>query len=285
MNKTYFPKLDEFYDKFSKAVTQSGIEQNFIKKWGLERLSDVYDILNNNVQGGYDSHKHTMLSTFTGDSVLNVGPGMGVCVFLLSELFDSVLVAEPDKENCLQLSSIARHYKTHSYKNANNIVKIFHAGIAITDEAVNYWNTKQALMKKRKLKGSILNFSIQGAGQLKDILEEKVSRVYLHKVLSSLSISTGFETIISECRLFLKEEGEITWSEPQYIFDDILQLNGKQSLNQALKPIFEKNDMHFHIKNYQLTNKSEETTPGNIERWTLIKAALKPKWRKNHERE
>jgi hypothetical protein len=275
MNKTYFPQLDEFYDKFSKAVTQSGIEQDFIKKWGLERLSDIYDILNNNVQGGYDSHKHTILSTSTGDSVLNVGPGMGFCVFLLTELFDHVLVAEPDKENCSLLRGIAKHYKTHSHKNANEIIKIFHAGIAITDEAVNYWNTKQELMKKRKLKGSILNFSIRGASQLKDILKEKVSRVYLHKVLSSLSISTGFETIISECRLFLKEGGEITWSEPHYIFDDILQLNGKQSLNQALKLIFEKNDMHFHIKNYQLTNKSEETTSGNIERWTLIRAALK----------
>ena len=275
MNKTYFPTLDEFYDKFSKAVTQSGIQQDFIKKWGLDRLPDIYDILNNNIQGGYDSHKHTMLSTAAGDSVLNVGPGMGFCVFLLTELFDTVLVAEPDKENCSLLGTIAKHYKTHSHKNAGEIVKIFHAGIAITEEAVNYWNTKQALMKKRKLKGSILNFSIQGAGQIKDIPQEKVSRVYLHKVLSSLSISTGFETVISQCRLFLKEKGEITWSEPRYIFDDILQLNGKQSLNQALKPIFEKNNMHFHIQNYQLANKSEETTPGNIERWTLIKAALK----------
>lgn len=277
MNKTYFPALDEFYDKFINAVTQSGIEQNFIKKWGLERLADVYDILNNNVQGGYDSHQHTMLSASTGDSVLNVGPGMGFCVFLLTELFERVLVAEPDKENCSLLASIANHYVTHKGKNAHEIVKVYHAGIAITREAVDYWNTKQELMKKRNLKGSILNFSIQGAGQLKDILEEKVSRVYLHKVLSSLSISTDFETVISECRLFLKEGGEITWSEPQYIFDDILQLNGKQSLNRVLKPIFEKNNLHFHIKNYQLTNKSEETTPGNIERWTLIKAALNPK--------
>ena len=275
MNKTYFPKLDEFYDKMSKAVTQSGIAQNFITKWGLERLADIYDILNTNVQGGYDSHQHTMLSTAAGDSVLNVGPGMGFCVFLLSELFNSVLVAEPDRENCTLLSSIARHYKTHSHKYANEIVKIFHAGIAITDEAVNYWNTKQELMKKRKLKGSILNFSIQGARELRDILHEKVSRVYLHKVLSSLSISTGIETVISQCRLFLKEEGEITWSEPQYIFDDILQLNEKRSLNQAITPIFEKNEMHFQIENYQLTNKSEATTPGNIENWILIKAALK----------
>jgi len=275
MNKTYFPKLDEFYDKMSKAVIQSGIEPEFIKKWGLEQLADIYDILNNNVQGGYDSHKHTMLSTSTGGSVLNVGPGMGFCVFLLSELFNTVLVAEPDKENCALLASIARHYETHSHKNAHEIVKIYHAGIAITAEAVNYWNTKQELMKKRKLKGSILNFSIQGAGELRDLLHEKVSRVYLHKVLSSLSISTDFETIVSQCRLFLKEEGEITWSEPQYIFDDILQLNGKYTLNQAIKPIFEKNHMHFHLENYQLTNKNEETTPANIENWTLIKAALK----------
>jgi hypothetical protein len=277
MNKTYFPALDEFYDKFTNAVTQSGIEQNFIKKWGLERLADVYDILNNNVQGGYASHKHTMLSASTGDSVLNVGPGMGFCVFLLTELFERVPVAEPDMENCALLASIANHYVTHKGKNAHEIVKVYHAGIAITQEAVNYWNTKQELMKKRNLKGSILNFSIQGAGQLKDFLEEKVSRVYLHKVLSSLSISTNFETVISECRLFLKEGGEITWSEPQYIFDDILQLNGKQSLNRVLKPIFEKNNLHFQIENYQLTNKSEETTPGNIESWTLIKAALNPK--------
>jgi hypothetical protein len=277
MNKTYFPELDEFYDKLSKAVTQSGIEQDFIKKWGLKRLANVYDILSHNVQGGYDSHKHTMLSASTGDSLLNVGPGMGFCVFLLSELFDSVLVAEPDRENCLLLNSIANHYKTHKGKKANEIVKILQAGIAITDNAINYWNAKQELMKKRKLKGSILNFSIEGASELRDILHEKVSRVYLHKVLSSLSIATDFENIICQCQLFLGNCGEITWSEPEYIFDDILQLNDQQPLEQVLTPIFEKNHMHFQIINYQLTNKSEKTTSGNIERWTLIKAALKTK--------
>jgi hypothetical protein len=269
MGKTYFPGLDEFYDKLSKAVTQSGIEQDFIKKWGLERLADVYDILSNNVQGGYNSHKHTMLSASTGDSVLNIGPGMGFCVFLLSELFDTVLVAEPDRENCSLLNSIANHYETHKDKTANEIVNIHHAGISITDEAINYWNTKQELMKKRKLKGSILNFSIEGASELRDILHEKVSRVYLHKVLSSLSISTGFETIISKSRLFLKEQGTITWSEPGYIFRDILQLEEQDPMDQVLKPVMEKNHLEFEISSYRLSNNTGETTLE--EDWALIK--------------
>ncbi|UCH96076.1 MAG: hypothetical protein JSV88_04280, partial [Candidatus Aminicenantes bacterium] len=212
MNKTYFPKLDIFYDKFCKAVTRSGNERHFLKKWGLDCLSDIYHILSSNIQGGYDSHKQTMLASSINGSVLNLGPGMGFCVFLLTDLFEQVLVAEPDGENCLLLNSIANHYETHKGKKANEIVKVYHAGISITDEAINYWKAKQELMKKRKLKGSILNFSIEGASELRDIFHEKVSRVYLHKVLSSLSISTGFETVISECRLFLKDRGEITWS-------------------------------------------------------------------------
>lgn len=272
MNENYFPGLEEFYNKFCTAVSKSGNEPAFKKKWGLDYLSDIYNILSSNIQGGYDSHRHTMLSASTGGSVLNVGPGMGFCVFLLTGLFDTVLVAEPDRENCSLLSSIAHNYHTHNHKSAHEIVKFFHAGIAITNEAVEYWNTKQQLMKKRKLKGSILNFTIQGAGQLKDILKEKVSRVYLHKVLSSLSISTGLETIISECQSFLQKDGELTWSEPGYIFEEILQLNGKHTLSQALKPIFEKNHLYSRVKHYQVFNRNQKSTDKNGEKWTIINA-------------
>lgn len=275
MNKMYFPGLDEFYSKFSEAVRQSGREKDFLLKWGLDGLDDVYDILINNVQGGYDSHRQSMLSAPPGGSVLTIGPGMGFCVFLLSELYDTVFVAEPDGESCSLLKSISEHYRTHKKQKAGDIVKIHHAGLAISDEAAAYWQTKRQLMKKRNLKGSILNFDIKGAKELRDTFQEKVSRIYLHKVLSSFSIACGFGDIISQCKLFLDEKGVITWSEPGYIFTDILQVEPGDTLENTLKEIFEKNGMDFNITAYDAANYDGDTPLD--EQWTLIKARLEKK--------
>ena len=272
MNTTYFPGIDEFYTRFCNALKQSGQEQRFLNKWGLETLSDAHDILSNNVQGGFESHKQTMLSGRTGGSILNIGPGMGFCVFLLSELFDTVYVAEPDGENCALLEHIAEYYQTGKNEKASSIVKTFHAGISITGEAIKYWDTKSKLMKKRNLKGSILNFDIKDAVELSTVFHEKVSRVYFHKVLSSLSIANSFENIIAPCGALLQEKGEITWSEPGYIFDDILQVSTGNTLENIIKPVFVKNNLKADILNYEVSNRDRETGAILVEKWTLIKA-------------
>lgn len=269
MSAIYFPGMDEFYTRFCLALKQSGQEQRFLTKWGLGSLADAYDILSNNVQGGFESHKQTMLSGRTGGSILNIGPGMGFCVFLLSELFEKVYVAEPDGENCALLGNIAEHYQAGKNQKANNIVKIFHAGISITGEAVKYWDMKSKLMKKRNLKGSILNFDIKDAAELGAIFHDKVSRVYFHKVLSSLSIANSFENIIAQCGAFLQAGGEITWSEPGYIFEDILS-SGNNFEN--IKPIFAKNNLKADILNYEVSNRDKDSGAVLVEKWTLIKA-------------
>lgn len=269
ISQPHFPGLDEFYNKFCTAVSQSGEEQRFLTKWGLNALSDVYNILSNNVQGGYESHRHSMLSIpINGSlcslgSVLSIGPGMGFCGFLLSELYDTVIVAEPDGENCALLEHISDHYITHKNKNAGQSMKILHAGLSITAEAVTYWKTKQQLMKKRHLKGSILNFDIRGAAELGEVFHEKVSRIYLHKVLSSFSISGSFENIVTACASFLADEGVLTWSEPGYIFKDILasQVGSEETLAHVIKPVFEKNHLELDMMDYQVA-----------EEWTLLNA-------------
>jgi hypothetical protein len=270
MNEFYFPELDEFYDRFCRAVQDSGMEGRFLEKWGLDSLSAAYDMLQNNVQGGYDSHRQTMLAASTGGSVLNIGPGLGFCVFLLSELFDSVLVAEPDGENCVLLERIAGFYRTRQGRCAGDIVEIFHAGLSITPEAVDYWNTKQALLHKRRRTGSILNFTIDGARELKEVLEKKVSRIYLHKVLSSLTISTTCEDVISQCRDFLGSNGEITWSEPEYIFNDILNIDGHREIHTVLESLFGRNNLNVKVQDYQVANGGSR--PALEENWTLVKA-------------
>ena len=269
MNEVYFPGLEEFYDRFVHAVKGSGKERDFILKWGLQALPEVHDILSNNVQGGYDSHRQSMLAVPVGGSVLTIGPGMGFCVFLLSEIYDFVFTAEPDEESCVLLEAISEHYITNKNRKASETVKIYHAGINITGDAVNYWETKRRLMKKRNVKGSILNFDIKGAGELRDTFREKVSRVYLHKVLSSLSIACTFEDVIAEITLLLDGKGVITWSEPSYIFTDILQVEPPDRIESKLKSIFDKHNMNVDIVEYEVSNRDGESSL--TEKWTLIK--------------
>lgn len=278
MNEIYFPGLNEFYQRYCAALSESGCESDYLDKWGLETQTDIFKIMENNVQGGFESHKYSMLSGFHGGSILNIGPGMGYCVFLLSELYDRVYVAEPDGENCSLLKSMAACYRTHRGRKGNEIIEIINGGIGITDEAVRYWETKSALMKKRNLKGSILNFNIRGSAELKNIFHEKVSRIYLHKVLSSLSIAFTFENITSECILFLDDKGEITWSEPEYIFTDILGIVPDQQLSRVLEPVLDPCGLSFDIQNYELSSGEQGDT--TVEQWIFLKA-----WRKNNAAE
>lgn len=269
MNEIKFPGMDEFYNTFCSAVKESGAEQEYLTKWGLEDLSGAYTLLSNNVQGGYDSHKQSMLAAPTGGSVLNIGPGMGFCVFLLSGLYDSVFVAEPDGESCSLIERIAGHFPVSGNRKVSEKLTVFHAGLSISDDAVRYWDMKQQLMKKRKLKGSILNFDIRGAGELGTVFPGNVSRVYLHKVLSSLSIANSFENIISQCVSFLGEGGVLTWSEPRYIFEDILSPEGEGDLRGILTRVFDKLKMGFEIIDYMVSNTDGDTVVE--EKWTLIK--------------
>ena len=269
MCKMKLPDLDKFSDKFFSAIKKSGEEQSFLTKWGIKDLSAVYDILRNNIQGGYNSHKHSILSTMPSCSVLTIGPGMGFCVFLLCELYGSVFVAEPDIENCCIINNISKHYLTESNNKANDVMRIYHAGLSITDEAIRYWNDQRTNMKKRNIKGCILNFVIKGAEELKDIFHDKVSRIYLHKVLSSLSISNSFENVISETALFLKDNGVISWAEPDYIFNDILQVNGQNAMISRLRSLFN-NEIDFNVINYMVSSKINGNTM--VENWVLLKA-------------
>ncbi len=275
MNEIKFPEMDEFYDRFCTAVRESGAEQEFLTKWGQENLSDVYAILSNNVQGGYDSHKQSMLAGPTGGSVLNIGPGMGFCVFLLSGLYDSVFVAEPDGESCSLIEQVTAHFPVSGDRKASDVVTVFHGGLSISDDAVKYWDMKQQLMKKRKLKGSILNFDIKGARELGEVFDGKVSRIYLHKVLSSLSIAGRFENIIAQCVSFLEAGGVLTWSEPRYIFEDILSTENEgdntNDLQGILTPVFDKLNMAFEIIDYMVSNTDRDTETVIEEKWTLIK--------------
>jgi len=269
MNEIEFPGMDEFYENFCKAVRESGAEQEYLTKWGLEDLSGAYALLSNNVQGGYDSHKQSMSAAPTGGSVLNIGPGMGFCVFLLSRLYDSVYVAEPDGESCSLIERIAGHFPVSENRKASEKLTVFHAGLSISDDAVRYWDMKQQLMKKRNLKGSLLNFDIRGAGELRAVFHGKVSRVYLHKVLSSLSIADGFDNIISQCVSFLGEGGVLTWSEPRYIFEDILDPESEGDLQGILTRVFDKLKMGFEVIDYMVSNTDGDTVLE--EKWTLIK--------------
>ncbi|MCP5102157.1 MAG: hypothetical protein GY950_02195 [bacterium] len=270
-----FLSIDEFNNAFCTAIRESGEEERFLTKWGLDSLDDVYGILSNNVQGGYHSHKQSMLSVPVKGSVLTIGPGMGFCGFLLSPLYDRVTVAEPDGENCPLLERIAAHFPLPGGKKASGVMTVLHAGISITEDAVKYWETKRMLMKKRNLKGSILNFDIKEAAELADVFRETVSRVYLHKVLSSFSIANSFENIISACRLFLEEGGVITWSEPEYIFTDILQVPEGGTLDDIVIPVFEKNGMKVEVNDYGVSNTGDNLEKPLVEKWTLING-----WRK-----
>ena len=273
MRKNHFPAMETFGRRFSAAVERSGIKKNYLEKWGLGSVADGLELFRRNVQGGYDSHYHAMTSANTDGVVLNIGPGMGFCVFLLAELFPRVMVAEPDSDNCRLLERIANHYITGSGTPAAGNVQVIHAGFGITDEAANYWETKQELLKRRNRGGSILNFDIRGAAELTAVLPAPADRIYFHKVLSSFSISNSFGDVMSRAAQCLSPGGRVTWAEPNYIFSDIVAAGEDHRLLTAMSEAMTGCRMDFKTELYPVTETASQ--PPVREDWLLIEA-----WRK-----
>jgi hypothetical protein len=265
-----FPAMEEFSRRFSTAVERSGKKQEYLEKWGLGSVDEGLDLFRRNVQGGYDSHRHAMLSAPVEGTVLNIGPGMGFCVFLLAELFPSVMVAEPDAGNCRLLESIAGHYITGGGTVAADSVQVIHAGFAITAEATQYWQAKQELLKRRNRQGSILNFDISGAAELPAVLRSQADRIYFHKVLSSFSISNSFGDVLNQAAGCLSPKGVITWAEPDYIFSDIVAGGEDGQLQPAIQQAMERSGLDFKTELYPVTETASQ--PPVREHWTLIEA-------------
>ncbi len=264
----YFPSENEFCNNLCLAIKNSGQEDNFIKKWGLKSLSDIHKILVDNIQGGYSSHKKTILEETTGESVLTIGPGMGFCAFFLSEIYKTVYVAEPDHENCVMLEAISKHYLTNKQILCSDILQIFNSGLSINDQVINYWEERRELLKKRKKNGCVLNFSLKKANELKHAFDKKVSRIYLHKVYSSLSVSIDFYSAIKYLSEFIEEDGVITWSEPDYIFHESQKTNDSKELEKSLNKNLSDMNLHIIVKPYTITyNKEEDRIQ---EKWLML---------------
>ena len=220
-NVQQLPNLERFCSKVSSAIRGAGVESRFLSKWGLADLDELGGLLRNNVQGGYESYVRSILATPATSTVLSVGPGMGLAELLLAEIHPAVFVAEPDADNCELIRQVSGHYVTERGAHSGDILTLLHAGLAITEGAIRHWNEKRDALRRRGARGSILNFSVDTTRELRDALSQAVDRVYLHKVLSSLSVATTFQKSLGEIASFLSRGGVATWAEPEYIFREI----------------------------------------------------------------
>ncbi len=268
MTPHQLPNLDDFSTKFCAALRESGCEKTFATKWGLHDINEIHEILEHNIQGGYTSHHKAIMATPPSHSALTIGPGMGFCVFLLSEIYPAVFVAEPDSQNASLIQEMSPYYRTKTNQAASDKVKVFNAGISLSSDALKYWEAKRKIRETRRAKGNILNFVIDKTTALKEELHDQVSRLYLHKVLSSLSISDSFENILGEVLEFLDRDGVLTWSEPKYIFSEVLQINAGQTLEETVRNIFDHHGLHVTFEDYEISSKIGNDN--HIETWTML---------------
>ncbi len=128
-------------------------------------------------------------------------------------------------------------------------------------------------MEKRGARGSILNFQIDSTRELRDVLDERASRVYLHKVLSSLSVGGSLETILAGLSALMTADGVLTWAEPEYIFYGILEAESESDLRDRLSRMLG-GQRRLRIETYVVQSR---TSAGPIsENWLLVSAGLRP---------
>ena len=263
------PPLDRFCGKFCHAVRESGAEDAFLAKWGLSDLEEVERLLRDNVQGGYDSYAHSIRAAPPVASVLSIGPGMGFCEFLLAETHDRVVVSEPDADNCDLLSRIAAGYETERGDSGDSILRFLPAGLSLTEEALRYWEEKQKLMAARGRGGSILNFDVRSSVELESVLERRVERIFLHKVLSSLSVATSLDEVLARVARFVEPGGVLTWSEPGYVFSDTLGLDDFRQFECVVVTLVESSDWECSVSDYTV---SSQVADGQFDDpWLLLR--------------
>jgi SAM-dependent methyltransferase len=181
--------------------------------------------------GGYDFKKilcECLEPRRVGEAVLDIGPYMGIETFMLSELYDRVLVTEPNRSSLSLIKKLSNHYTTEDGKKTSRICEFHQAGIRIDEKII-----KKAAKENNKT--GILGHDFEGADDINNVLgEEFADKIFMNCLFSPLSyFGINGKDAISELRRYLKPGGRFVLGEEK---SDLLQVFGSfDNLDRIIK--------------------------------------------------
>jgi len=235
----FLPDEKCFLDKFMSAVK----EDEELKKAYFARFDAYYNaefpersceniIAALSFYGGYRAKRRLIESIpiKENDSVLDIGPEMGVECFLLAEVYEKVIVAEPDAKTCEFLQKIASHYVTEKGAKASEILDIKRAGIIPADASglvVDLVGTSTG----------VYAFDARDAKDIGEVFGKGFAdRVICNHIVQVMPKEPKLKTLLEDLAACLKKGGWITWADsiPEVGDAVVSYLNGKEpsSLNE-----------------------------------------------------
>lgn len=182
-----------------------------------------------NCYGGYKARIKLIkcVPVIRDELVLDVGPEMGMECFLLAEVYDRVLVAEPDARTFRVLTGLAEHYLTEDGRKSAEVLDIRYAGIIPP-------NSDSLKITADGKETGIYAFDARGA---KDIIQVFgagfAERVYCFHLALVMPMKPRLNTLLRALTSFCKPGGRITWADSVSELTQVALDNHRDSPNQA----------------------------------------------------
>ncbi|MFH0847044.1 MAG: hypothetical protein V1894_03165 [Chloroflexota bacterium] len=210
------PDETRFFEKFFSALNA---DKDVMQAY-LRRFDAYYDenhpeysrdriFTGLNCYGGYKARVRLVESVpiVRNELVLDVGPEMGMECLLLAEVYDRVLVTEPDIRTFRTLMGLAEHYLTQDGRKASEVLDIRHAGIVPPDADC------LSVTADGKDTG-FYAFDARGAEDIGKIFgREFADRVYCFHLALVMPAKPRLPTLLGALASYCKPGGRLTWAD------------------------------------------------------------------------
>lgn len=220
-------------------VKNKKISYYFYDKWGIKINEFKKKIIDPTTHGGYVSKKISIsnLDINKKTKILDIGPEMGLEIFLLSELSDDITVCDPDKDNLILLKKITDKYINIKGEKIKSKITYKPYGIG-NNNLFSITEKNRYKIIYNKLKHSLPAFyNVTSTKEINNLKPIKFDLIFIHKILTTISRSSEdcyqlFKTTIFSLNDLLSKNGVISWTEPEFVLKQKNIINNLKIFNE-----------------------------------------------------
>lgn len=211
---------------FNILKNDSDLAIEFKTKWGVELNDFRKKISDPLTHGGYISKISSLekLHIKKNMTILDIGPEMGLEVYILSEFARQLTVCDPDEDNLKLINKIASKYKNEKDENISDFIEFKPLGFNNTEgvnkeEKIRYKNIISVL-------GHSLPtyYNVTSNRGISSLNRNSYDLIFIHKILTTITRSSSknpfeiFKNAVDEISELLRVNGVCSWTEPEFVF-------------------------------------------------------------------
>jgi hypothetical protein len=226
-------------------INDPPLAKDYYLKWGID-LKDFENKINDPlIHGGYISK---MISVNNLDCpkdivILDIGPEMGLEVFMLAEFAKRIVVCDPDKENLDLIGMLVKKYRNNECNLISDFIEFKPYGIN-NNEIFAITENKRYESIVNKLGHSLPTFyRVTSTEDIDKLENDKFDLIFIHKILTTITRSAEknqddiFFNAVRKLIIFLQKGGICSWTEPEFVFQQkgvIENINKLDDINYSI---------------------------------------------------